>query len=171
MLVLQTLEENGITLNREKCNFYKDEVTLIGLKFSKDGVSPTEDRFKTIGEEQITNNAKELHSFVCGMVWSSRVVKNASMVAEPLWQLTRAGTPWYWGDVEQKAFEAVEAKPMSYFNPAWNTEVETDASPYGLAVVLIQRNPTDRSDVNVITNVSRMLTGVEKRYSQCEKEA
>ena len=85
MLILKTLEENGITLNREKCNFYKDEVTFFGLKFSKDGVSPTEDRFKTIREAPIPNNAKELHSFLCSMVWSSRFVKNASMVAEPLW--------------------------------------------------------------------------------------
>ena len=165
MLILKTLEENGITLYREKCNFYKDEVTFFGLKFSKDGVSPTEDRFKIIKEASIPNNAKELHSFLCSMVWSSRFVKNAYMVADPLWRLTRTGTPWYWGDVEQKAFEdykrAVEAKPMSYFNPAWNTEVETDATPYGLAAVLIQRNLTDRIDVNVITNVSRMLTDVK----------
>ena len=37
--VLDRLEEIGLTLNREKCEFYKKELTFYGLRFSSQGIS------------------------------------------------------------------------------------------------------------------------------------
>ena len=37
--VLKRLEEIGLTLNREKCEFYKKELTFYGLHFSAKGIS------------------------------------------------------------------------------------------------------------------------------------
>ena len=44
LLVLKKHEERRLTLNLEKCEFYKEEITFYGLRFTKDGVSPTEER-------------------------------------------------------------------------------------------------------------------------------
>lgn len=52
-----------------------------------------------------------------------------------------------------------------------NTEPTVDASPVDLAVVLAQVNPLDYKDKKVICFQSRLLTEVERRYSQVEKEA
>ena len=41
LAVLARLEEFGLTLNADKCEFYKSEVTFFGLRFTQDGVSPT----------------------------------------------------------------------------------------------------------------------------------
>ena len=92
MMALKTLEKNGLTLSKEKCQFFKDEVTFFGHKFNRDGVSPRENRFKILREAPAPVNAKELRSFLCSMLWSSRFIKNACITAEPLWRLTRAGT-------------------------------------------------------------------------------
>ena len=48
MAVLKRLEENGFTLNLEKSEFYKEEITFFGLRFTPQGISPTEDRVKAI---------------------------------------------------------------------------------------------------------------------------
>jgi hypothetical protein len=102
-------------------------------------------------------------------------VKDVCTVAEPLWRLTNKDVPWEWGATEQKAFEAlknlISTKCMSYFRKDWNTELITDASPVGLGAVLCQYNPKNTEERHIVCFMSRMLTDVERRYSQCEKEA
>ena len=34
------LEENGLAINRKKCEFYKDKLDFYGLTFSSEGISP-----------------------------------------------------------------------------------------------------------------------------------
>jgi hypothetical protein len=60
---------------------------------------------------------------------------------------------------------------MAYFNKYWPTEVSVDASPVGLSAVLMQVNPKEPKDKRMVCCVSRLLSEVERRYSQCEKEA
>ena len=175
LAVLRRLEEKGLTLNLEKCQLYKKEVTFFGLRFSADGIAPTEDRVKALREAEIPTDAKALHSFLCTVLWSARFMKDVCTVAEPLWRLTKKDVPWEWGEKEQKAFDALKnlitAKCMSYFRKDWETELITDASPVGLGAVLCQYNPKNPEERHIVCFMSRMLTDVERRYSQCEKEA
>ena len=50
-------------------------------------------------------------------------------------------------------------------------KVIADASPIGFGAVLCQTHPKDKNDKRNVFFASRMLTDVERRYSQCEKEA
>lgn len=59
---------------------------------------------------------------------------------------------------------------MAYFNQDWITELVVDASPSGLGAVLTQHNPDNPRECHEVANASRMLSDVERRYSQCEKE-
>ena len=175
MAVLKRLEENGLTLSLEKCQFYRDQLTFFGLRFSASGVSPTEDRRKAIIEATEPLDAKELKSFLCSMQFSARFIDNFCTLTEPLMRLTRAGVIWKWGEVEQAAFEAIKnavsTKSLAYFNCKWQTEVVVDASPVGVCAVLRQINPKQPDDVRVVCFASRMLSDIERRYSQCEREA
>lgn len=105
MAVLKRLEDNGITLNREKCQFYKHELTFYGLRFTARGISQTEDRCLTLREAVAPTNAKDMRSFLCTVLYSSRFMKDVCTIAEPLWGLTRANTQWKWTFKEQDAFE------------------------------------------------------------------
>jgi hypothetical protein len=175
MAVLQRLEDNGFTLNREKCEFYKSELTFFGLRFTADGISPTEDRVKALREAVAPTDAKDLRSFLCTVLYSARFMKDVCTIAAPLWLLTREGVPWNWDDEAKGAFEALKAaistKCMGYFNKDWRTEVTVDASPVGLGAVLSQYNPNNTKERHIVCFASRLLTEVERRYSQCEKEA
>ena len=84
LAVLQRLEEKGLTLNLEKCQLYKKEVIFFGLRFSADGIAPTDDRVKALKEAETPIDAKALHSFLCTVLWSARFMKDVCTVAEPL---------------------------------------------------------------------------------------
>jgi hypothetical protein len=60
---------------------------------------------------------------------------------------------------------------LSFYNVDLLAELTVDASPVGLAAVLAQIDLSDEKIRNIITYVSRLLTDVERRYSQVEKEA
>ena len=61
-------------------------------------------------------------------------------------------------------------KVMAYFDQSKETELITDASPFGLSAILIQKTP-GREDRKVVAYASRSLSDVESRYSQTEKDA
>ncbi|XP_053388040.1 uncharacterized protein K02A2.6-like [Mercenaria mercenaria] len=52
---------------------------------------------------------------------------------------------------------------MTYFNPKAETELIVDASPVGIAAIMLQNG-------KVVCYASKSLTDVEKRYSQTERE-
>jgi len=62
-------------------------------------------------------------------------------------------------------------KVYGYFRKDWKTELISDASPVGLGGVLCQFNPKDPTQRHIVCIFSRLLTEVERRYSQAEKEA
>ena len=173
--VLERLEDRGVTLNKEKCAFYKTEVNFFGMRFTGNGVSPTIDRCQALWDAKDPENAQELKSFLCSLLYSSRFIEDLCTIAEPLWELTKDGVPWAWNEEHKKAIYtlkmAVSTRCMAYFNLNWNTEIETDASPTGLGAVLCQNNPDNPKERHIIAFASRMLTDIEKRYSQVEKEA
>jgi transposase InsO family protein len=173
--VLNRLEEKGLTLNKEKCEFYKDELTFFGMRFSKDGVDPTIDRCQALWDAKNPDNAKDLHSFLCTVIYNSRFIQDLCTIAEPLWQLTKEGVKWEWLDIHDKAMldlkNAISTKCMAYFNINWCTEIICDASPVGLGAVLCQYNPKNHSERSIVCFASRMLTELERKQSQVEKEA
>jgi hypothetical protein len=73
LATLKKLEDAGLTLNLEKCEFYRQEVQFYGLRFSKDGVSPTEERVRALKECETATDVKLLRSFVCTVLWSANI--------------------------------------------------------------------------------------------------
>ena len=59
---------------------------------------------------------------------------------------------------------------MAYFDKAKQTELITDASPFGLSAILTQKG-SGSVDRKVVAYISRSLSDVERRYSQTEREA
>ena len=175
MHVLQVLEDNGLTINGDKCAFYQKEVIFFGLRFTADGVAPTEDRCKALREATPPANVKELRSLLGMVQFSARFIQELADITEPLWRLTKDGVEWAWSDEQQRAFEAlkraISERCLAFFRRDWTTEVVVDASPVGLGAILAQINPIDASDRRVVCFASRLLTATERRYSQCEKEA
>ena len=99
-----------------------------------------------------------------------RFIPNYCTVTESLRRLTKQGTQWEWTIEHQQSFdfklknELVADRVISYCDPNKETMLIVDASPVGLAALLIQEG-------KIIAYSSRALTDVESRYSETEKEA
>ena len=176
MGVLKRLEENGITLNVNKCQFYVEELVFFGLRFTSNGISPTEDRVKQVREAKAPTNAAELHSFLCSAIYSARFLPSLSSIIDPLWRLLKDDIEWRWGRVENDAFELLKSRFTTEctadFNKDFCTELIVDASPVGLCATIWQYpNMFEKHQRKMVNCASRMLTDVERSYSQAEKKA
>jgi hypothetical protein len=173
--VLKILDENGLTINGEKCEWKRQELDFFGLHFSKDGVSLKENKVEALMNAKKPENKKEIHSFLGLGTYCSRFIHRYSDDASVLWGLTARNKQFNWNDEHEKAFNnirnGIRKKCLAYYQKDWNTELHVDASPFGIAAVLVQVNPRDSDDKRIIAFASRCLSDIEKKYSQCEKEA
>ena len=136
--MLQRLEETGFTINLEKTEFYKEELTFFGLRFTPQCISLTEDRVKAFKNAQHPEVAKALRSFLSSLTWSSRFMFNICTTAEPIWKLTKTEVELKWGAEEQAAFDALKramtTKCVGYFNKEWQSILTVYASPIYLTL-------------------------------------
>ena len=107
--------------------------------------------------------------------YCSRFNANFSDITQPLRELTRKDAKFHWTKDHVRAFNAVKATltsdtVMFYFDPLKETELTTDASPFGLSSILAQ-HILGQMDRRIVAYISRSLSDVERRYSQTEKEA
>lgn len=124
MRVLETLERCGLTLNAEKCEFFRKKIIFFSLSLSEDGIAPTHDRCQALKDIQAPRNVKELRSLLGLIQYSGRFLKDVHSIAEPLRRLTRKDTTWQWTQVEQAALEqlksTISTQYMAYFKVVEN---------------------------------------------------
>ena len=171
--VLNHLQEVGLTLNKEKCQFRLHKLTFFGHKLTSDGVSPSEEKVKAIRDAEPPTKVSEVRSLMGLLQYSSRFIPDFSTVAEPIQRLCRKNVEFHWGPDQQKSFERLkeymaEKRTLAYFQLNAKTRVVADASPFALGGVLTQ---LQNNVWRVISYASRSLTDVERRYSQTEKES
>ena len=172
--VLKRLKENNLTVNGKKCRFQQPEVEFYGLVFSKNGLSIHPSKVEAIKAAPHPETTSELRSFLGLAGYCQSFVPNFATEVEPLRRLLRKQVKWEWTSEQETAFQNIrdqiaKATSMAYYNPDLKTKVITDASPVGLAAILVQTE-TDGSE-KVIQAASRSLSDVERRYSTTEKES
>lgn len=172
--VFQRLKEQGLTLNRKKCEFNKNRLEFFGFIFSDGGISADPKKVESIKQADKPKDAAEVRSFVGMANNCSRFIPDFATVTEPLRKLTRKDTPWQWGVEQDTALSKLKDSltsdtTMANFDPNMNTELIIDASPVGLGPILLQSDK--REMMHIIAYASRALSDVERRYSQTEREA
>ena len=171
--VLRRLEEVGLTLNQEKCQFNMSRLVFMGILLSEKGIGPTQERVRAVAEFREPENVSEIRSFLGLVGFSSRFIPNFATVSDPLRKLTRKGIPFQFGPHQRTAFNSLKeslanATTLAYYDKNAPTKVIADASPVGLGAVLIQEQ---HDGLVPVCYASRSLTDCERRYSQTEKEA
>ena len=171
--LLQRLQDRGLRCNLKKCKFAQEEVEYLGHTLSRGGVKKGP-KVNAVTGMPAPTNVPTLRSFLGQVQFYNKFLPNLATVLEPLYNLTKKGTPWKWGDDEQRAFK--EAKQMlsadtvlAHFDPSLEVGISCDASDVGVGAVLFHRYQ-DGSE-RPIANVSKTLTPTQRRYSQIQKEA
>ncbi|XP_021773532.1 uncharacterized protein LOC110737482 [Chenopodium quinoa] len=143
-LVLQKLEENQLYANYKKCEFGKGEIAYLGHVISKQGVSMDGDKIRSIVEWKTPRNLRELRGFLGLTGYYRKFVKHYAQIAGPLTaQLKKEN--YGWTEEATAAFQNLKtamttAPVLAVPDFREGFVVETDASEYGLGVVMMQRD-------------------------------
>lgn len=171
--VLKRLEDHGLTVKKEKCQFMVQKITYLGHTIDKKGIHPTHDKVEAIMKASSPADLSQLRSFLGLVQYYSKFLPNLSTVMEPLHHLLRGKEPWKWTCECEAAFIKVKQMLISppvlaHYNVSKPIKVACDASQYGVGGVLsIMTEEGERP----VAYVSRSLTASERNYSQIEKEA
>ena len=172
--VLQRLQEAGLTLNPEKCQFSRNSVKFLGHLLDQEGIHPDSDKVAAIVQVQSPNDASTVRRFLGMANQMSKFCPNLAAKTELLRELLNKSNEWTWGEVQEKAFQDVKtslsSKPiLALYDPNKITTVAADASAYGLGAVLVQKQSAHKW--KPVAYISRAMTLTEQRYPQIEKEA
>uniref|UniRef100_H3B9C2 ribonuclease H n=1 Tax=Latimeria chalumnae TaxID=7897 RepID=H3B9C2_LATCH len=100
--ILNRLEKAGLCLKRSKCTFKAKEVVFLGHKVDATGLHPVKEEVQAIQEAPAT----KLKSYLGLLNDYNRFLPNLSALLMPLQLPLQKYVKWYWGCVQEKAFEA-----------------------------------------------------------------
>lgn len=171
--VLERVRQFGFKCNREKCQFFQDQVHYLGYIISKNGKIPNEERVEAIKNFPIPKNVKDVESFLGKINYYGSFIPDMSTVCEPLNMLRRKETKFKWTEICNDAFDKLklslaEATMLVHYDPSVPLVLATDASDYGIGAVLLHQYP-DKTE-KPIAHASKTLNPAERGYSQIEKE-
>ncbi|XP_050665158.1 uncharacterized protein LOC126965563 [Leptidea sinapis] len=173
--VLDKLRMANLTVNLEKCEFYRSQLKYLGYVVDAKGLRTDPDKISSILNYPTPTCRKDLKRFLGTATWYRRFVPKFSTIAGPLNKLTsskKSAPPFKWTDEADVAFrmlkECLVSAPV-LFCPKYDLpfEIHTDASNYGVGAMLTQ---TIEGKEHPIAYMSRSLSGAEKNYSITERE-
>jgi RNase H-like domain found in reverse transcriptase len=131
-------------------------------------------KIQAIEDWLVPQTIKEVQSFLGFTNFYHHFIRNFTSISKPLTILTKKTVNFAWSSACQSAFEFLKTQfnsltILAHFHPDRTTVVETDASDYAIATVLLQINPVDNL-LHPITFYSQSMTSAELNYDIYDKE-
>ena len=172
LAALNKIQNAGVTLNAEKCEFWCNQVKFLGHVISKNGVTPDPAKTAAIKEMEAPTNIIELRRFMGIVNQLGKFSPHLAELSSPLLELLSIKQAWLWGTRQEEAFTNIKTEltnptVLALYNPQAETKISADASSHGLGAVLLQLEESWRP----VAYASRALINTESRYAQIEKEA
>ena len=142
--VLTRLEEAGLRLKQDKCQFLLSEVEYLGHVLSAEGLQPSQKNVQAIQKVPTPETVTQLKSFLGMVTYYLKFLPNLADTLSPLYSLLQKGSKWQWGESQEKAFTRVKEQlsspvVLTTFNPDKELILQCDASPYGVGAVLAHK--------------------------------
>lgn len=171
--VLTALQESGLTLKMEKCNFFKETIDFLGFEISQGEIKPGVQKIQAVAQFVTPANQHDVRRFLGLTSFFRRFVRDFATIARPLTDLLRKNTPWKWGDDEAQAYEnlkqtLIQRPVLALYDHTAETQLHTDASQIGLAGILLQRK--DSNPFRAVAYFSRRTTADEQKLHSFELE-
>ncbi|GBG74546.1 hypothetical protein CBR_g18957 [Chara braunii] len=159
-------------INGEKCEFGHTRILYLGHEISAEGLKPDDAKVVSIRDWPRPQSVTEMRSFLGMTDYYRTFVKNYSIVAAPLTDLTRLDTPSEWTDKCEAAFRHLKHALMHYevlklHDPDKPFIVTTDASQYGIGTVLAQH---EGPKLRPVEYMSKKMPSQKLAKSTYEKE-
>ena len=166
--VIERLTGYGLIENEEKRVYEQEEVEFLGYKISLNKIKPTIERAQGIMDYRRPKTKKEVQRFLGKINYDRRFIKDISLIAKPLYELTEKDKKFVWEEKHEKCFNEIKNKwkdelELIIPDESGNFELETDASATGIGAVLRQND-------NPVAYISKNLTKEERNYGITERE-
>ena len=172
--VLTLLQENGLTINKEKSILGESSVSFLGHMVSKNGITPMPNKVEAITNYPEPKDRAALQRFLGMINYYRRFIPNAASILTPL--CTAAATPksieFPWTELCQQSFTRAKqalstATMLQHPVPGAQLAITSDASDHAVGGVLEQRVHQHWKPLGFF---SRKLSAAESRYSTFDRE-
>ena len=173
-VVLSRLQEAGLRLRKDKCEFMVPAVQYLGHVIDASGLHPSAAKLEAVKDAPTPQNVTELKAYLGLLSYYSKFLPNMATTLAPLYHLLRKNVKWQWSPTQAKAFQNSKELLTSdsllvHYDPNKTLTLMCDASPYGVGAVLSQID--EKGVEKPVAYASRTLSRPEQNYSQLEKEA
>ncbi|GBG72153.1 hypothetical protein CBR_g11086 [Chara braunii] len=170
--VFSLLRQHKFKINGEKCEFGRTRILYLGHEISTEGLKPDDAKVASICDCPRPQSVIEMRSFLGMTDYYRNFVKNYSIVAAPLTDLTRLDTPWEWTDRCEAAFRHLKHalthhEVLKLPDPDKPFIVTTDTSQYGIGAVLAQQ---EGPKLRPVEYMSKKMPSQKLAKSTYEKE-
>ncbi|XP_011687071.1 PREDICTED: uncharacterized protein K02A2.6-like [Wasmannia auropunctata] len=141
--IFDKLEKAGLRVNLDKCDFFKDEIEILGFVINNRGLQPSESKINAIKNVPIPKNIEELEAFLGLVNFYERFLKNRADYVKPLYDLCKSKN-FEWNKECQRGFDWIKSQitsdnVLALFNPNEKLVLACDASNHGLSAILSHR--------------------------------
>jgi hypothetical protein len=171
--VFLRLQEANLTLNLDKCSFFKQKIKYWGHSISTEGIQPCQDRVKGLLSKKSPSNVKELRTWLGMISYYRTFIPHFSKRCALLYNLTHDDVDFKWTQNEELILTDIKnylsTEPILHHpNFSYPFILRTDASIEGLGAILSQTiDGTER----IILYISRTVQPNEKNWSIQQLEA
>jgi len=139
--VINRLTAANLIINRNKCNFYSTQISLLGFVIGLHGKSVDPKKFVNIDEWEAPTTAKQVQSCLGTFNFFREYIPIFSTVAAPLDALRNRTEPFTLNEEQMRAFNTLKqllthAPILSFPDFSLPFYVATDASDVGIGAVL-----------------------------------
>lgn len=172
--VLKRLNNAGLKLEKNKCEFFQKEITYLGHTITKFGIKKCKKNVEAILKAPTPKNITEIRAF-CGLAnYYGKFVHNMANTLSPLYKLLRKDVKFDWNEDCDRAFQTIKKTITSdnilcHFDPDLPVVLTCDASNKGIGAILSHRFPN--GDCKPMAFASRTYNKAEENYSTIHKEA
>ncbi|KAL7865272.1 hypothetical protein SRHO_G00105190 [Serrasalmus rhombeus] len=172
--VLCRLEEFGLRVQQEKCEFFKSSLEYLGHTIDVAGLHKSPDKIQAIVNAPAPINVSQLRSFLGLINYYARFVPNLATMLHPLIALLHKSVKWNWSVECEEAFQEAKSQltsksVLTHYDPRLPIRLACDSSPYGVGAVI--SHVLSDGQEKPIAFTSRTLSKAEQNYAQIEREA
>lgn len=172
-LVYDRLVFANLTINFDKCQFFRPSLKYLGFIVDAKGLHTDPDKVEAIHSYPVPKTSTEVKRFMGMASWYRRFVKDFATIAAPIHDVVQGagkGKPIKWTPNAQMAFQALKHALSN--SPVLTTPdftqpftIHCDASNSGFGAVL-----TQGADEAPVAYASKKLTQDQRNYTTTEKE-
>ena len=174
--LLKALRKNGLKISPKKCQLFKTELQYVGstIFIRNKGlyVKPLRSGIEAIQKIKPPTMTKECRSFMGMVNFVSIFCPKLQGLLKPIYDLTRKGRPFNWGEEQQKAFEEIKSRlqrpPVLHLpDRQGRFQLHSDTSKFATGSTLYQ---IQNGQPKLIAYASKRMPEATKNYSITELE-